>query len=264
VRQGRLAGLWLVLGWFILPLVPAVLGSIYYQVMNLSFVSSGGPDPRDWGWHEWLMLTGPLLGYGFLAGATLGLTDEPVHGRIRGWLSRGSIWVAVGPWFGFLTAAAVLYIGSQLASLLGWRGPNVTGWEQTWGGWLLDRILVLLVLGWVVYGWSLVAISALRRARRQGQFSQSLRRGLAMALGFVATLLGSFWAITEGWRDYFFDRRIMPLILAASALALMAGCGGTITYGEVRRRELFQALLMAWLLGLALAWRWWSRPRAKS
>ncbi len=84
-----------------------------------------------------------------------------------------------------------------------------------------------------------------------------------MALGFVGSLIGTFWAITEVWRGYFFDPRTMPILVAATSLALMAGCGGTVTYGEVRRRELFQALLMAWLLGLALTWRWWSRPRSK-
>ncbi len=31
------------------------------------------------------------------------------------------------------------------------------------------------------------------------------------------------------------------------------------TYGEVRRRELFHAMLVAWVLGLALMWRWWAR-----
>ena len=41
----------------------------------------------------------------------------------------------------------------------------------------------------------------------------------------------------------------------------MTGCASTITYGEVRRRELFHAMLVAWVLGLALMWRWWSRPR---
>jgi len=41
----------------------------------------------------------------------------------------------------------------------------------------------------------------------------------------------------------------------------MSGCASTITYGELRRRELFHAMLIAWVLGLALMWRWWSRPR---
>ena len=39
------------------------------------------------------------------------------------------------------------------------------------------------------------------------------------------------------------------------------GLGVTITYGEVRRRELFHAMLISWTFGLALLWRWWARPR---
>ena len=83
-----------------------------------------------------------------------------------------------------------------------------------------------------------------------------------MAGGFVGSLFGSFWAATAMWRSYFFDSRIVPL------------CSGnrprrderlyrTITYGEMRRRELFHAMLVAWVLGLALMWRWWSRPRRR-
>jgi hypothetical protein len=37
----------------------------------------------------------------------------------------------------------------------------------------------------------------------------------------------------------------------------MADVSNTVTYGEVRRRELFHAMLVAWVLGLALMWRWW-------
>jgi hypothetical protein len=50
-------------------------------------------------------------------------------------------------------------------------------------------------------------------------------------------------------------------LLAACASALLAGCATTITVGDVRRRDLFRAMLMAWVLGLALLWRWWARPR---
>jgi hypothetical protein len=63
------------------------------------------------------------------------------------------------------------------------------------------------------------------------------------------------------WRSYFFDPRVVPLILAAACLAMTTGCASTVTYGEVRRRELFHAMLVAWVLGLALMWRWWSRSR---
>ncbi|HWE36596.1 MAG TPA: hypothetical protein VG406_08520 [Isosphaeraceae bacterium] len=50
------------------------------------------------------------------------------------------------------------------------------------------------------------------------------------------------------------------LLIAACAAALLSGCGPT-TVGDLRRRDLFDAMLMAWVLGLALLWRWWARPR---
>jgi len=117
-------------------------------------------------------------------------------------------------------------------------------------------IVVMATFG---YGWLFVALAVVRRAKRLGQARQSIARGLAMATGFVGSLFGSFWAITEVWRSYFFDPRIVPLFLAAAGLLLASGCASTASYGEVRRRELFTAMLTAWLLGLAFAWRWWSR-----
>ena len=82
-----------------------------------------------------------------------------------------------------------------------------------------------------------------------------------IAATFVGTLFGSFWVATAVWRSYFFDPRIVRLLVVALGLTVMSGCATTITYGEVRRRELFHAMLVAWVLGLALMWRWWSRPR---
>ena len=82
-----------------------------------------------------------------------------------------------------------------------------------------------------------------------------------MAAAFVGSLFGSFWAATSMWRSYFFDARFVPLALLAVGLAVMSGCAAPITYGDMRRRELFHAMLVAWVLGLALMWRWWSRPR---
>jgi hypothetical protein len=86
---------------------------------------------------------------------------------------------------------------------------------------------------------------------------------LAVALAFVGSLFGSFWAATALWRTYFFDPRVVPVVIAAVALVGMSGCTSTITYGELRRRELFHAMLVAWVLGLALMWRWWSRTRPR-
>ena len=75
-------------------------------------------------------------------------------------------------------------------------------------------------------------------------------------------LFGSFWAVTEWWRAFFFDPRVVPVLLVAVRLAA-AACGcGPVTYGEVRRRELFHAMLLAWTFGLALLWRWWARARS--
>lgn len=55
--------------------------------------------------------------------------------------------------------------------------------------------------------------------------------------------------------------RLRDRLVAACAAVLLGGGCGTQTIGDVRRRDLFHALLMAWVLGLALIWRWWARPR---
>jgi hypothetical protein len=244
--------------WLVFPLVPALLGTLSYEILNFSGDRSS-PDPYDWNWAKWLLLTGPLLGYGFLAGATLGLPDDPTRHGVKGWLARRSLWVGVGPWIGFLSGMAVLYVGSEMTHRLGW-------FDVSFPQWLSDGLLwgLIWVLGaWIAYGWLVVARAAIRRAKRLDRLGQSIVRGLLAALGFVGSLFGTFWAITASWRSYFFDARVVPMLVAASGLLVMSGCGGTVTYGEVHRRELFGALLTAWLLGLALAWRWWSRPRSK-
>jgi hypothetical protein len=123
--------------------------------------------------------------------------------------------------------------------------------------------MMIGVVASLAYGWLVVALAALYRGRRLGRLRQALRSGLAVALAFVGSLFATFWAAIEFFRTYFFDPRTLPILVAAASLALTAGCAGPVTYGEVRRRELCQALLMAWLLGLALCWRWWSRGRSK-
>ena len=40
-------------------------------ISTLSGTARVGPDPRMWGWFIWVIMLGPLLGYGFLAGATI-------------------------------------------------------------------------------------------------------------------------------------------------------------------------------------------------
>ena len=261
--SSRWGGVGSAVAWLVFPLAPALAGTLSYEVLNFSFGDRNGPDPYDWDWSKWLLLTGPLLGYGFLAGMTLGLPDDPARRGLRGWLSRRSLWVGVGPWVGFLSAAAVLYTGSHAVNWafpkgLGWSGISSPQWLAVGLAWIVQWALG----AWLAYGWLIVARAALRRARQLGRYRQSIGRGLVAAIGFVGSLFGSFWAVTAAWRGYFFDARMVPLLVAGSSLFILSGCGGTITYGEVRRRELFAAMLTAWLLGLALAWRWWSRqPR---
>jgi hypothetical protein len=267
--KSQLGGVLDALGWPVLPLVAALLGSAYHRTINDTL--SGGADPHDWGWLTWVLLAGPLFGYGFLAGATLGLPDDHCRRGVWAWLARRSVWVAIGPWLGFVVWSVVYFGLGFLENVAAWAYParqewtlpSFAAWQERWAGWLFLRAVTIGVLGSLAYGWLVVALAALRRARRLGRLGPTFRRGLAVALGFVGSLFGTFWAVTEFCRSYFFDPRKFPILIAAASLALTAGCAATVTYGEVRRRELFQALLMAWLLGLALCWRWWSRGRAK-
>jgi hypothetical protein len=71
-----------VFAWLVFPILPALLGRTYHETFNFAFTQKTGPDPRDWGWLAWVLLAGPLVGYGFLAGATLGLPDEYVNTAI--------------------------------------------------------------------------------------------------------------------------------------------------------------------------------------
>ena len=118
-----------------------------------------------------------------------------------------------------------------------------------------------VLLAVAAYGWLVPAVAAVRRAKRLGRGWENVRRGLAWSAAFTASLFGGFWAITEGWRAFFFDPRIVQVLLAAASLTLMNGCAKTVTHGDVRRRELFHAMLMAWTFGLAVLWRWCSRKR---
>jgi hypothetical protein len=268
----------LVIGWLVFPLVPVILEDFYYQICNYNFegVSLAGPDPRAWGWGLWIIMLGPLLGYGFLAGATADIPDdvEPSCRGLRRLLSRRAVWVAIAPWSGFLFFVAVFFglwlleklvpyqrldslipdgLKEKLHVPAAWKG----GWVETVFWWTLG-----LVLGGILaYGWLWPARAALRRAARIGRLRWVAYRGLLTAIGFVGSLFGSFWAATSIWRSYFFDPRVVPLVAVAVSLLVISGCGNTITYGEVRRRELFHAMLVAWMIGLALMWRWWSRPR---
>jgi hypothetical protein len=231
MRSTRWLGVLSALGWFFFPLVPALLGSTCHQNLKGLLSLGTNPDPRDWSWFLWLCLTGPLIGYGFLAGATLNLPDDPAHRGFRGCLSKRSLWVAVVPWLGlFYVEGFFLTI-----KLVEWAYPSSREWQipglpdRWWTplvAWLLYGALFIVP---IAYGWLPFAWAALRRARRLDRLGQSLIRGLGVAFGFVGSLFGSFWAITETWRTYFFDPQIMPALLAASTLVLLAGCANNVT-----------------------------------
>lgn len=252
----------LILGWLIFPLVPVVLEDLYYKAGK-----SDGDDPRVWGWLAWIIMLGPLVGYGFLAGATVRVPDEDLSSR-RAWrrvFGRRAVWIAIGPWWGALVCAGLLYgllfLDRHNPELFGWLSRFRQSYESTWVYWLGSWALAIMLVALFAYSWVWPAWSALRRAARIGQWKQSLVRGVVMSATFVGSLFGCFWAATAAWRSYFFDPRIVRLLLVTASLAVLSGCGSTVTYGEVRRRELFRAMLVAWVLGLALMWRWWSRAR---
>src|SRR3954452_18661828 len=132
-NDGR--GIGMAMAWMLFPLVPAVLGNTYQRTFN-ELLGPESPDPRRWEWQSWALLAGPLLGYGFLAGATLDLPDDPGRRGRRRWLGRRSLWVAVGPWAGFLVIAGLFYL------YVGWtrtfpdaarRVANTTSaWQARW------------------------------------------------------------------------------------------------------------------------------------
>ena len=263
----RLRELGSALGWLIFPLVPVLLATTFHRTCNFL-----GPDPREWDWGLWLILLGPLCGFGFLSGATAGLPDESKRSWLGAGLTRRAGWVAVGPWIGFVFWAGVYWILvglDKLADLAfpGWVREPWIGWPQLdpagWAAWAIGWSVGIIFFGSLAYGWLIPARAAVRRAKRAGRRGEAVRRGLATMVAFVGSLFGSFWAATEAWRGFFFDPTVMPIMLAALSVAFLSGCSHTLTEGEIRRRELFNAMLMAWVLGLALIWRWWSRPRSR-
>jgi hypothetical protein len=251
----------------VFPLVPVILADGYYGICTWELFSDArfggfGPEPRDWGWGVWIIMLGPLLGYGFLVGATVDVPDElgTPQRRLLRFLSRRSVWVGIGPWCGGPILFGVLLVFGNL-----FPAPGNQAMPEPWKGTWVESVLAWLFNGafavLLAYGWLWTAWAALRRAARVGRLRRAFCRGLSVALAFVGSLFGGFWAATSWWRAYFFDPRIVPLFVVAVGMALTSGCASTITYGEVRRRELFHAMLVAWVLGLALMWRWWSRRR---
>jgi hypothetical protein len=162
----------LIVAWLIFPLVPVILEDFHYQFSN-----PRGADPRDWDWVMWVLLTGPLIGYGFPAGATADLPEELGPSR-RGWrrlVARRSVSVAVGPWWSSVILAAGIcaesYLMSQFISrsIAGMQEPN--SWKGTWVGsvseWIAGALawvfLLFLAMTWS-YGWLWPAWTALRQA----------------------------------------------------------------------------------------------------
>jgi hypothetical protein len=259
--RGMRTELGMLLAWLAFPMIPVVLEESYYQIsVNILGSSRAGPDPGDWSWPTWLVMLGPLLGYGFLAGSTVEVPDD-VTGPKRGLrrvVARRAVWVASGPWAGFLLVVAGFLGWKYLSNWLpGSQAPTTGQQGETW---------YAIVFGWTLvgvfaYGWLWPAWAALRRAARIGRWRHALYQGIVTALAFVGSLFGSFWAITRLWRSFFFDSRIMPMIAMGFGLLLLSGCAGTITYGEMRRRELFHAMLLSWVFGVAMIW--WSASRRR-
>jgi hypothetical protein len=251
--------------WLLFPLIPVVLEDLYYQTWNLGASWQSAPDPREWRWTDWLVMLGPLVGFSFLAGATQKIPDDlgSSRGKLSRLFARRWVWVAVGPWAGLL-----LVMGCYLAMELAYRwlpsAPPPDSAEhapESWTHWIASWAFIITVLGILAYGWLWPAWAAIRRAARIRQAGDAIYRGLVTAIAFLGSLFGGFWAATSIWRSYFFDSRLVPLIAAAISLAALGGCASPMTYGQQRRRELFHAMLLAWVFGLALMWRWWSRPR---
>ena len=171
------------------------------------------------------LMLGPLLGYGFLAGATVDLPDDVGPPR-RGGAgsrrgdrsgSRSGHGGASGIGRGLLRATCFWRVSFPALtaqcrcrrSRRHWKGTwveSVSAWVSVAIGWIL---MAILTVTWS-YGWLWPAWAALRRAARLGRFSRAFYRGLSVALAFVGSLFGSFWAATSLWRSYFFDPRWCP------------------------------------------------------
>ncbi len=260
--RGMRTELGMMFAWLAFPMIPVVLEEFFYQVsVNLLGATRAGPDPGDWEWNTWLLMLGPLLGYGFLVGATAEVPDD-VTGPKRGLrriLGRRGVWVAIGPWYGFLIIVGG-FMGLRFLErwLPVWQSP------PTWYGNILGWVTFVSLIVLYAYGWLWPAWAALTRAARIATWRRALYRGIVTALAFVGSLFGSFWAIVWSSRGFFFDARVMPMIALGCGLLVLSGCGGPVTYGEMRRRELFHAMLLAWTFALAMIWWWSSRRRQRT
>ena len=201
-------------GWLAFPVVPLLAEDLYYSLFNagLQPEALGGPDPYEWEREQWGLVLGPLFGYGFLAGATWGVADEPGGRWWRRWLAWRSTWVGLGPWFGLWTGWAALTAARLAERVLAAAGMDAPArWLATaapgpeFGAWI-----GLATGAWVGLGWLLVARAALRRAARAGRLGAAWARGLGLGVAFVGSLMGGYWAITAAWGGHFFDPTIVP------------------------------------------------------
>jgi hypothetical protein len=233
----------MVVAWLVFPLVPVVLEDLNFQIcmVNLNSRAQFGPDPCEWGWGSWLLMLGPLVGYGFLAGATVDLPDDLGPSR-RGWrrlAARRSVWVAVGPWWSSLLLVAGFCLYGFLLSQFPPLGKLVLpepklregSWIAIFFPWLSWGLgwtcVALCVVAWSC-GWLWPAWATLQRASRVGRPRRAVYWGASVALAFVSSLFGSFWAVTAFWRSYFFDPRVVPLVAVAAGLAVLSGCDSSI------------------------------------
>jgi hypothetical protein len=248
------------IAWMTFPIIPVVAASTYHSMVNLDSV-----DPRQWSFWKGVVLLGPLAGYGYLAGATLRLSDDALKRSVRSLLGRRAIWLGLGPWLGFLVLGSLVLASEGVDRVLSLvlAPSRLDAWRRATSFGRLPRWAEGLLIAFLAYAWLLVAWAAGRRARRQLRLWSSIARGLVVAIGFLGSLMGGFWAATSIFRTYFFDSRVAKVILIAGVSAfLLSGCGPPPTVGDVRRRELFQAMMMAWVLGFALVWRWLARERS--
>ena len=243
-------------------------------ISNLRFrnSASAGPDPHVWSWFNWVIMLGPLLGYGFLAGATLRVPDDPGRAppAFARLLARRAVWVAIGPWWGAIVCVGRVFCAGARSKAFSRHAvapaaAQSVGRYRGWHGPFLD----LLAFTWLLIVWPVSGLMAGsgRQLRRWGGRRES---GNGKQRSFAASSwpwrLSARFSAASGRRPPCGE--VISLMLAscrwcllAVSLAVISGCAGRITYGEMRRRELFHAMLVAWVLGLALMWRWWSRSR---
>ena len=173
-----------------------------------------------------------------------------------------SVWVAIGPWCGvvvwvalFVTLVACAGLLDQLTFLRHWKPPELVHWKGT----RLEPVLawVSTALAWLFLvffdvTWSLgLALACLGRTAAGGAdrpiapcvLPRPVHRARIRRLA-LRQFLGGHVFVAELFLR-FSDNAPDP---RGGCLAMTSGCASTVTYGEVRRRELFHAMLVAWVL----------------